>query len=152
MYLLTIPLLVGCKFCSPWTPRPTRSLSPLGLVCNVLSRVLKPRTVPDFASLKAADERGGGHHLAGERLTDTMCASTYAPGPLWQRDLSPTAVPGALPQTLAVQYFPHGKFQLPRHPWQILQSYWSHEGPSTLKNIRDNFSTKWMLWTQRFLL
>lgn len=107
--------------------------------------VLKPKTLSDSISMEAGHEED----RAGEGLLDTMCPSTSAPGPLWRRDLPPMTVPGALPQTLAVQYFPHGKFQLPRHPWQMLQSYWSHEGPSTLKNIRDNFSTK---WTQRFLL
>ena len=48
-------------------------------------------------------------------------------------------VPGALPQTLAVQYGPRGMFQFLDPSGCILQSYWSYEGSSTLKHVRDNF-------------
>lgn len=97
--------------------------------------VLKPKTLSDSISMEAGHEED----RAGEGLLDTMCPSTSAPGPLWRRDLPPMTVPGALPQTLAVQYGPHGMFQFLDPFGSILQTYWSYEGSSTLKHVRDNF-------------
>ena len=48
-------------------------------------------------------------------------------------------VPGALPQTLAVQYGPRRMFQFLDPFGSILQTYWSYEGSSMLKHVRDNF-------------
>ena len=97
--------------------------------------VLKPKTLSDSISMEAGHEED----RAGEGLLDTMCPSTSAPGPLWRRDLPPMTVPGALPQTLAVQYWASWDVPVPRPFGSILQTYWSYEGSSTLKHVRDNF-------------
>ena len=97
--------------------------------------VLKPKTLPDSISMEAGHEED----RAGEGLLDTMCPSTSAPGPLWRRDLPPMTVSGALPQTLAVQYGPRRMFQFLDPFGSILQTYWSYEGSSMLKHVRDNF-------------
>ena len=58
----------------------TQSLGPYGLFQNVLSMVLKPKTLLDSISMEAGHEED----RAGEGLLHTMCPSTSAPGPLWR--------------------------------------------------------------------